>query len=72
MFGKILHKAFRNELLKNRKGQSLVEYALIIAGVTLICAAALAIFGHKVADLIAVVAAVIPCACEDGAENGYV
>jgi len=70
MFPRMLHELFRNELLKGRKGQSLVEYALIIAGVTLICAAALAIFGHKVADLLGVVAAILPCACDDGEENG--
>ena len=44
----------------NKKGQGLVEYGLIIAGVALICAAAISIFGHKTSDLIAAVAAVLP------------
>ena len=56
------------KLIRNRKGQGLVEYALIIAGVALICAAAVAMFGHKTSDLVAAVAAVLPCA--HGDDNG--
>lgn len=57
-----------NRLLRNKKGQGLVEYGMIIAGVALICAAALSIFGHKTSDLIAAVAAVLPGAhAEDNA-----
>jgi Flp pilus assembly pilin Flp len=52
-------------LLKNKKGQGLVEYALIIAGVTLMAAAAVAVFGHKVTDLMAASAAVLPGAHAD-------
>lgn len=44
----------------NKKGQGLVEYGLIIAGVALICAAAISLFGHKTSDLIAAVATVLP------------
>lgn len=44
----------------NKKGQGLVEYGLIIAGVALICAAAISVFGHKTSDLIAAVATIIP------------
>lgn len=53
------------KLLRNKKGQGLVEYGLIIAGVALICAAAVSIFGHKTSDLIAAVAAVLPGAAAD-------
>lgn len=49
----------------NKKGQGLVEYGLIIAGVALICAAAISIFGHKTSDLIAAVAVVLPGAHDD-------
>ena len=49
----------------NKKGQGLVEYGLIIAGVALICAAAISIFGHKTSDLIAAVATVLPGAHAD-------
>lgn len=56
------------KLFKNRKGQGLVEYGLIIAGVALICAAAVSVFGHKTSDLIAAVAAVLPGAHAD--DNG--
>ncbi len=52
----------------NKKGQGLVEYGLIIAGVALICAAAVSIFGHKTSDLIAAVATVLPGAHAD--DNG--
>jgi pilus assembly protein Flp/PilA len=55
-------------LVRKSKGQGLVEYGLIIAGVALICAAAISVFGHKTSDLIAAVAAVLPGAhAEDNA-----
>jgi Flp pilus assembly pilin Flp len=52
-------------LRKNEKGAALVEYALIIAGVALIGAAVVSVFGHKVSDMLATVAAVLPGAHED-------
>lgn len=56
------------KLFRNRKGQGLVEYGLIIAGVALICAAAVSVFGHKTSDLISAVATVLPGA--HGEDNG--
>ena len=56
------------KFISNKKGQGLVEYGLIIAGVALICAAAVSVFGHKTSDLIAAVATVLPGAHED--DNG--
>ena len=56
------------KLLRNKKGQGLVEYGLIIAGVALISAASISIFGHKTTDLISAVAVVLPCAHTD--DNG--
>lgn len=56
------------KLLRNRKGQGLVEYALIIAGVTLICAVGISVFGHKVSDMINAVAVILPGAHD--ADNG--
>lgn len=53
------------KLLRNKKGQGLVEYGLIIAGVALISAAAVSVFGHKTSDLISAVAAVLPGAHGD-------
>ena len=47
------------KLFCNKKGQGLVEYGLIIAGVALICAAAVSVFGHKTSDLISAVATVL-------------
>jgi len=53
------------KFLKNNKGAALVEYGLLIAGVALICAAAVSIFGHKTSDIIGTVAAVLPGAHTD-------
>jgi pilus assembly protein Flp/PilA len=53
---------------RNRKGQGLVEYALIIAGVALIGIVGITMFGHKVADLIGTVAVILPGAHTD--DNG--
>jgi pilus assembly protein Flp/PilA len=48
------------KMFRNKKGQGLVEYGLIIAGVALISAAAISVFGHKTSDLISAVAAILP------------
>lgn len=56
------------KFISNKKGQGLVEYGLIIAGVALICAAAVSVFGHKTSDLIAAVATILPGAHTD--DNG--
>lgn len=58
------------KLIANKKGQGLVEYGLIIAGVALICAAAVSIFGHKTGDLFASVASILPGAHAD--DNGAI
>ena len=56
------------KLFSNKKGQGLVEYGLIIAGVALVAAAAVSLFGHKTTDLFAAVATVLPGAhSEDNA-----
>jgi pilus assembly protein Flp/PilA len=47
-------------LLRNKKGQSLVEYGILTGGIALVCLAATAILGHKTNDLIATVAASLP------------
>ncbi len=47
-------------LVRDKKGAALVEYSLLIAGVALIGAAAVSVFGHKTSDLMASVAAVMP------------
>jgi pilus assembly protein Flp/PilA len=48
-----------------RRGAALIEYSLLIAGVALISAAAVAVFGHKTNDLVAATAAILPGAHED-------
>ncbi len=59
-----------NKLLKNKKGSALVEYGLLIAGVALVGAAAVSVFGHKTTDLIGATAAVLPGAHDD--DNGAI
>jgi len=55
-------------LAKDDKGAALVEYALIIAGVALIAAATISLFGHKTNDMLATATAVLPGAhVEDNA-----
>ena len=48
------------KLIRNRKGQGLVEYGLIIAGVALMAAVGISVFGHKVSDMISAVAVILP------------
>lgn len=54
--------------LKKRRGAALVEYGLLIAGVALVAAAAVSVFGHKTSDMMSAVAAVLPGA--HGDDNG--
>ena len=53
------------KLIRNKKGQGLVEYGLIIAGVALISAVGISVFGHKVNDLISATATILPGAHDD-------
>lgn len=45
---------------KNRRGQGLVEYIVIVAAVALIALVSVSIFGHKVADQYAIGAGMLP------------
>lgn len=53
-----------------KRGAALVEYGLIVAGVALVCVVAVAIFGHKTAQVLAVSASTLPGAQEE--ENGAI
>lgn len=53
------------KLNQKRRGAALVEYGLLIAGVALVAAAAVAVFGHKTSDMMASVATVLPGAHAD-------
>lgn len=48
-----------------RTGQALVEYALLLAGIALVGVVAVAVIGHKGADVIGVMAAILPGAHAD-------
>jgi Flp pilus assembly pilin Flp len=67
MFGKLYRKVsgLFGRVRRDKKGAALVEYALLIAGVSLISAAAVSIFGHKVSDMIATTAVILPGAHTD-------
>ncbi len=56
--------------IRNKKGQGLVEYGILVGGIALVCLAATAILGHKANDLIATVAAVLPGAHSE--DNGAI
>lgn len=51
--------------IRRRRAAVLVEYGLIIAGVALVAAAAISVFGHKTSDLFAAVATILPGAHGD-------
>lgn len=53
------------KLLRNKKGQGLVEYGILVGGVALVALAATAILGHKTTDLIGSVASALPGAHDD-------
>ena len=57
-----------SKLIRSRRGQGLVEYAMIIAGVALVAAVGITMFGHKTTDMIDAVAVVMPGAHTD--DNG--
>ena len=55
-------------ILSDRRGAGLVEYALVIAGVALVAAGAVSIFGTKTSGIVSAVAVVLPGAqAEDNA-----
>lgn len=56
------------KLFRNRRGQGLVEYALLIAGVALVSVVGVSMFGERTADMIAAVAQVLPGA--DAGDQG--
>ena len=58
----------RPKSLRNRRGQSLVEYALLIAGVALCSIVGVSIFGEKTGDMISAVATILPGV--DADDNG--
>ncbi len=56
------------KLIRCKKGAALLEYSLLAAGVSLVAAAGVAVFGHKTTDMISSVAAIMPGAHAD--DNG--
>ncbi|MFM7072685.1 MAG: Flp family type IVb pilin [Planctomycetota bacterium] len=54
-----------NRLLRDKRGQGMVEYGILVGGIALIALAAVAILGHKTNDLLSTVAASLPGAHSD-------
>jgi Flp pilus assembly pilin Flp len=52
--------SFTKRLVRNRKGQGLVEYAILVAGVALISLVAVSVLGHKTSAMIGTLAAILP------------
>jgi pilus assembly protein Flp/PilA len=55
-------------LLRNRKGQGMVEYALLVAGIALVGIVGVSLIGEKTGDMLDLVAVILPGA--DGDDNG--
>ncbi len=56
------------KLVQYRRGQGMVDYALLVAGVALVGVVGVSMMGHKTADLIGTVASVLPGSHSD--DNG--
>jgi hypothetical protein len=57
----------RRRALK-RKGQALVEYAILLCGIALISLVAVSLLGHKTAEMLGTIAVFLPA--KDADENG--
>jgi pilus assembly protein Flp/PilA len=53
------------KLARDRKGQGLVEYALLLVGIAMISVAAISELGHKTSDLMGTAAVIMPGAHVD-------
>ena len=52
-------------VLRNKKGQGMVEYSILVGGIALVCLATVALMGHKTNDIISLFTAVLPGAHDD-------
>ena len=50
----------QNQTNRKKRGAALVEYGLLVAGVALVTAVAISVFGHKVNDMMGTAAAILP------------
>ncbi len=53
------------KLVRDRKGQGLVEYALLVAGIAIVSLAGISLLGHKTSDLMDAAAVLLPGAHQD-------
>jgi Flp pilus assembly pilin Flp len=59
-----------NHTNRKKRGAALVEYGLLVAGVAIVTAVAISIFGHKVNDMMGTAAAILPSS--DQADTGTI
>ncbi len=64
----MVRKSFIGRLLQDRKGQGMVEYALLVAGIALVGILGVSLIGEKTGDMLDLVAIVLPGADTD--DNG--
>ena len=62
--------SFLRKLRRSRRGQSMVEYGILVGAIAVVALAATSLLGHKISSLIGVSAAVLPGAHTD--DNGMV
>ena len=55
-------------LWKNKKGQGMVEYAILIGAVSVVCLTSASLLGHKAGDIMGIGAALLPG--DDGDDQG--
>jgi len=53
-------RKFAKQLAGNRKGQGLVEYGILAAGIALVGLISVSVLGHKAGDMLGTVAAILP------------
>jgi Flp pilus assembly pilin Flp len=58
-------KQMLRKLFRDRKGQGLVEYALLVAGIAVVALAAVSTLGHKTNDMLSTAAVLLPGAHTD-------
>jgi Flp pilus assembly pilin Flp len=66
----MVRKSFFGRLLRDRKGQGMVEYALMVAGIALVGILGVSLIGEKTGDMLDLVAIILPGSDSD--DNGQI
>lgn len=60
-------KSFFGRVLRNKRGQSLVEYGILVGAISMVGLVAATMLGHKVTSLLGASAALLPAGHDDDA-----